>query len=83
MELSRQELSIGTLLVNKFLILHYGHILGKRGQKIKKKLLCYMVKYGHQSKALNETISIICFLFVKKQVKIQFLRKNEFLGFQT
>ena len=39
-------------------------------------------KYRHLTKALDETISNICFLFNKKQVKIQFLRKNDFLGFQ-
>ena len=45
LELSRQKLSIGTLIVNKFLILHFGHILGKGGtlksKNLKKVFMLY------------------------------------------
>ena len=43
-----------------------------------------MVKYGHQSKALDQTIPIPknMYFILQKTSKNKFLRKNEFLRFQ-
>ena len=70
-ELSRQKLSIGTNIVYKFSILFLGHFKGPKNQK--KNNLRSIAKNGYQSKALDEIIPNMCFLFYKNQKNIEFL----------